>query len=438
MKNMMCKINIGFLIVFCVFLCGCTKEYDNPADKDNPFSAPAAIAVSETGVNQIKISWEYKDTEEEGFQLIISGRISKEIDIQRNVRSYVLTDIFPGTYHFRICAFTGDRQSEFAECSYNMTSDQASFKSWEVSEVTANTFNASFEVITGELKVFEKGLCWSTGAIPSIQDNSVIIAENNSSYSGKGLLANTVYQIRPFVKCNNGIYYGEVRTIRTYRQNGDRIILKIKKKTSDPQMIRMNIQGNNVSVDWGDGSYEDLYNGFQLLPEHTYQSENATVIIYGTAIYWLLLWNKDHLFEIVDADFSHAPQLEEIYFEYCQITSVDLSRNNKLRALTFNCCNLEELDVSLCQDLIWLTCPDNFIRTVSLGDSKQLKTIDCSNNQMDACSLNDLFRKIPVSANSESGLTIKGNSGARFSDTSIASGKGWKTDITGNASVKCE
>jgi len=119
----------------------------------------------------------------------------------------------------------------------------------------------------------------------------------------------------------------------------------------------------------------------------------------------------------------------EVYKYGNDLDELKLTGNtNKLYASAYEIicsgCGLSELKVGFVGELY---CSKNNLRDLKVN-CEYLKILDCSNNNLCKCALNDLFESLH-SKNSEfyegKTVTITGNPGAADCDRTIAEKKGW-------------
>ena len=105
--------------------------------------------------------------------------------------------------------------------------DETSFTTWDVptvskpnaTTITAYTITCENSILfDGGTPITEKGLCWSTSANPTIENNKLQIAEGEETFSGTiiGLTRGTIYYIRAYAKNVVGTNYGEEIAVTTH------------------------------------------------------------------------------------------------------------------------------------------------------------------------------------------------------------------------------
>lgn len=143
-------------------------------------------------------------------------------------------------------------------------------------------------------------------------------------------------------------------------------------------------------------------------------------------------------------DLSNLTNLEELSLMGNLLTAVDLSKNTNITDLSIGRNALTALDLSKNTKLTSLSFNDNFIKSIDLSMLKGLLNIDCGGNGMTACEMDDFYYNLPQWTGDPEeviGSTITVLTGeedrpndASNADSGIATEKGWKPSITGNAS----
>ncbi len=93
---------------------------------------------------------------------------------------------------------------------------------------TVSDINTTFVTCGGNITgdggsaITAKGLCWSTGNNPTINDKIISCSENQVNFSAKiyGLTANTVYHMRAYATNSNGTGYGNTVSFTTKQWEG--------------------------------------------------------------------------------------------------------------------------------------------------------------------------------------------------------------------------
>lgn len=87
-----------------------------------------------------------------------------------------------------------------------------------ISAITATTASSGGDISTdGGAPVTEKGICWSTGENPTIQDNRTTQGTGVSGFASNmtGLFPGTTYYVRAYAVNSKGTAYGNQRTFKT-------------------------------------------------------------------------------------------------------------------------------------------------------------------------------------------------------------------------------
>lgn len=128
----------------------------------------------------------------------------------------------------------------------------------------------------------EKGVCYSeTNSVPTINDETALVSGNNNSGSFtiflSGLKELTTYNIRPYLKVQDNIYYGRSQSFRTLGSSADYYPVNVDEQAPDYEGYSLvwTDEFNSDGKPRSDWSYET---GFVRNEElQWYQSDNATV-----------------------------------------------------------------------------------------------------------------------------------------------------------------
>ena len=159
--------------------------------------------------------------------------------------------------------------------------------------------------------------------------------------------------------------------------------------------------------------------------------------------------------------FATNSDLEEVELnDNISLAAIDLSAQSKLNTLNVSGCqalstlkyemsdaiqwldvsetNLKKLDVEYLSALLNLNAHNANLIALKLPRSfAKLDAVNVSNNSLDACELNKLYRTLPTVKHSTNRLVINGNPETTISYTKIATDKGWKVDVEGDG-TGCE
>lgn len=153
--------------------------------------------------------------------------------------------------------------------------------------------------------------------------------------------------------------------------------------------------------------------------------------------------NNNHLTAI---DLSKMPQLQSLDIMGNKLSQLDVAPNIHLTELNVSRNLLSELDLSQNTELVTLSFSSNSLRNLDLRSNTALQAIDCGDNGMDACEMDDFYWNLPQYPDlpddeKPTGVTLRVSTGeeetpneAQLADGSIAVARGWKTNISGNAS----
>lgn len=144
-------------------------------------------------------------------------------------------------------------------------------------------------------------------------------------------------------------------------------------------------------------------------------------------------------------DVTRLTSLTDLLLGGNKLTNIDVSKNTSLYDLTLWSNKLTQLDLTKNKTLQTLSFQNNNIHTLDLSTNTDLRQINCGGNGMSACDLDEFFWTLPTYPNISSderprGAALTLNTGNEdtpndyaTSDTSIATGKGWITNTTGDA-----
>jgi uncharacterized protein (TIGR02145 family) len=123
-----------------------------------------------------------------------------------------VTGLTPGvTYYVRAYATNNAGTAYGNEISFAASAIIPSVTTTTVSNITATTAVSGGNITSdGGASVTERGICWSTSANPSIDNNTIAGASGTGSFvsSITGLTSNTTYYVRAYAKNSIGIAYG--------------------------------------------------------------------------------------------------------------------------------------------------------------------------------------------------------------------------------------
>ena len=89
----------------------------------------------------------------------------------------------------------------------------------DVNNITYTTAKCGGEVTEGDYTVTARGVCWSTGDNPTIDDSHTVDGGGAGSFTSNitGLTENTKYYVRAYAISSAGTAYGETKTFETFK-----------------------------------------------------------------------------------------------------------------------------------------------------------------------------------------------------------------------------
>ena len=150
--------------------------------------------------------------------------------------------------------------------------------------------------------------------------------------------------------------------------------------------------------------------------------------------------------QLSDIDVSNLTALTDLLLTGNKLTKLDVSKNTNLIELRVGSNKLTQLDLSNNTKLMVVTFQDNYMHHLDLSACSNLRQVNCGNNGMSACELDDFFYTLPkypdISADEAiHGATLRLNEGKEerpnsydTCDSSIAESKGWTLNTSGDAS----
>ena len=200
-------------------------------------------------------------------------------------------------------------------------------------------------------------------------------------------------------------------TIMSCEDNSDlrneNVLIKTTKSTGEKLNLTISSLSDTIKIDKGDGklvlftdknSGNNFYISIELLGQK--------VKIYDTKIISLYCSEQ----KITTLEIINCPNLKYLFCQDNQISTLDLSKNMKLIALQ---------------------CQKNQLQAITLGYlSTSFEYLNISDNKLDACSLNDIYRKLPTDLSRivplyVSHISENNSNDVLGSNVSIANSKNW-------------
>lgn len=187
----------------------------------------------------------------------------------------------------------------------------------------------------------------------------------------------------------------------------ENVLIETTKSTGEKLNLMLSSLSDTIKIDKGDGKLvfitdKSSASDFQISIELLGQK----VKIYDTKI--ISLYCADQ--KIITLEILNCPNLKYLFCQDNQISTLDLSKNLKLIALQ---------------------CQKNQLQTITLGYlSTTFEYLNISDNKLDACSLNDIYRKLPSDLSRIAPLYVShisenNSNDVLGSDVSIANSKNW-------------
>lgn len=140
--------------------------------------------------------------------------------MQTGAFTSTLTDLSPNqTYHVRAYATNAIGTSYGEDVTFTTSTGQIVIQTNGIADITHNAATCSATISkTGGNIITERGVCWATSASPTISDQHAASTETGNSFKVRmtGLLPETTYYVKAYVKIQNGeTYYGNELRFQT-------------------------------------------------------------------------------------------------------------------------------------------------------------------------------------------------------------------------------
>ena len=176
-----------------------------------------------------------------------------------------LTNLLPSTL-YTCKAFADNTAGRGYSKAYDFTTQGEPFpvvKTYNVTNITVNSAVAHGQVVSdGGQEVLERGVCFDTQSRPTINDLHVAAGSGLGRFECQltGLPSETVYYLRAYAVCTEGVYYGEEKLFGT-----DILPLEVQTvSVEDVTATRAVASGKVIR----DGGYEVTESGFCWGTEH--------------------------------------------------------------------------------------------------------------------------------------------------------------------------
>jgi uncharacterized protein (TIGR02145 family) len=216
------------LFISFLFILGCSKSSDiksNPTTAIVPVVpvAPSKLIGAVVSSFQINLSWTDNSSNETGFK--IERRTSNStnystINTNANVNTYLDGGLSPiTTYVYRVYSYNSAGNSPYSNEVTIGTAVLPTLTTTTVSSIATGTAVSGGTILSdGRAAITTKGVCWSTGANPTI----ALSAETNNGFGTaafvsniSGLASNTTYYVRAYATNSVGTGYGNEVSFKT-------------------------------------------------------------------------------------------------------------------------------------------------------------------------------------------------------------------------------
>lgn len=195
-------------------------------DKTDPPGKPTNLALSVISQTEIDLSWSDNSSNESGFKierLQGSGTAWSVIaSTSADVRTFKNTGLTAGTnYSFKIMAFNSAGNSEYSNIATASTLAAPILPSVTTASVSSVTYNSALcggnVTLDGNSPVTARGICWSTSANPSVNDQKTTDGSGTGAFTSSmtSLYSGTQYYVRAYATNSVGTSYGDAVTFTT-------------------------------------------------------------------------------------------------------------------------------------------------------------------------------------------------------------------------------
>lgn len=140
--------------------------------------------------------------------------------------------------------------------------------------------------------------------------------------------------------------------------------------------------------------------------------------------------------QFAKVDLSQVPHLESIDCSNNPLTEgIDFSVCKKLKTIKAKKSQLTTMDITGLSALTKLEADGNSLTEIKAKDNVALTTVDLTNNKLEACALDNLYRILPQKEKKTTygkDLLVKGNPGAKTAKNDLAEKKNWTIDQKGD------
>ena len=216
------KRKILFIIAATMLLFGCKKYIDYSAIKLE-ITNEEFVVTSTTATLRADYSWPWKVvsiamevSEDEGF----ANANSFEASVSGNSLTVTATGLkAETTYYYRLRLNTENGKVESEKKTLKTTAYiLPTVTTSEVTNISGTKADCRCNVTSeGDFTVTARGVCWSTGDNPTIDDSHTVDGGGAGSFTSNitGLTENTTYYVRAYATSSAGTVYGVTRTFVT-------------------------------------------------------------------------------------------------------------------------------------------------------------------------------------------------------------------------------
>ncbi len=236
MKTKLIQSGMTSLVVGMLVIYGCNKDDNSINSESLPAVADASVAEITITSVIIKGAVLYGDPPVNSRGICWSADPEPTIDDNMMIEgsgtglfSGKISGLTPGTrYYVRIFAtnIEGTAYSKSLEINTPLTASPATLETIPITDLSGTMVLAGGKIINnGYGEIIEKGICWSTGSTPTVDDAKIVALNGTNAFALQisDLEPGTVYYVRAYAINSAGLSYGPVVTFRTPITLGQRM-----------------------------------------------------------------------------------------------------------------------------------------------------------------------------------------------------------------------